>query len=118
MQESRPLKKPRKTEAKRKTNAKPDDNKPTNKPFAQRFPARASVAAKALGSNVRRLRTELELNQADLAKAIRTDQSTISLIELERGNPTLLTIEKLAKVLHTTVSELLSKPPRGRTVQK
>jgi DNA-binding XRE family transcriptional regulator len=115
MQESRSLKKPRKTEAKRETDAKPDDDEPTNKPFAERFPSRTSATAKVLGGNVRRLRTDLDLSQADLAKAIRADQSTIGLIELERGNPTLLTIEKLAKVLRTTVPELLSKPPRGRS---
>jgi len=117
MQECRSLKKSRKTEAKRETDVKPDNNQPTNKPFAERFPSRTSAAAKVLGGNVRRLRTDLDLSQADLAKAIRADQSTIGLIELGRGNPTLLTIEKLARVLRTTVPELLGKPSRSRSRQ-
>lgn len=95
-----------------------EDAEPTNKPFAERFREGRLSTAEVLGDNVKRLRTVVELSQADLAEAIGTDQSAIGLIELKRANPTLRTIERLATVLETTVVELLSKPPRGRTRQK
>jgi ribosome-binding protein aMBF1 (putative translation factor) len=111
MQDRRPLKKPTKTVAKRKAEA----DEPSNKPFAKRFVKGRLSTAEVLGENVKRLRTGLRLSQADLARAIGTDQSAIGLIELKRANPTLLTIERLATVLETTVVELLSKPSRRRT---
>jgi transcriptional regulator with XRE-family HTH domain len=39
----------------------------------------------------------------------------VGLIETRRSNPTLRTIENIARVLRTTVPELLSKLPRRRT---
>jgi DNA-binding XRE family transcriptional regulator len=100
------LKKPRQTTAPLKK------NKPTDKPFGKRFPSRASLAAKSLGSNVRTLREQLELTQAELARAVGTDQATISLIEIARANPTLRTIEALAEALQASAPDLLRKPTR------
>jgi ribosome-binding protein aMBF1 (putative translation factor) len=97
---------------------KAEDDEKTNKPFAERFKEGRLSTAEVLGENVKRLRTGLGFSQADLARAIGTDQSAIGLVELKRANPTLRTIERLATVLETTVVELLSKPPRGRTRQK
>jgi DNA-binding XRE family transcriptional regulator len=99
----------------RKTTAPRKKKKPTNKPFGRRFPPRASPAAKALATNVRRLREQLELTQGELAKATETDQAAISLIEIARSNPTLRLIETIAQALHTTAAALLSKPVRRRT---
>lgn len=124
MQDRRPLKKPTKTDARRKagpkrgTSTKAKADEPANKPFAERFAEGRLSTAEVLGENVKRLRTGLGFSQADLARAIGTDQSAIGLIELKRANPTLRTIERLATVLETTVVELLSKPPRARTRQK
>jgi DNA-binding XRE family transcriptional regulator len=120
MQDRRPVKKSPKTEAKRKagpkrgTDAKAAADRPKTKPFAERLAEGRLSTAEVLGENVKRLRSGLELSQADLAKAIGTDQSAIGLIELKRANPTLLTIEKLANVFKTTVPQLLSKLPRRR----
>jgi transcriptional regulator with XRE-family HTH domain len=68
-----------------------------------------------LGENLKQLRSGLELSQADLARAIETDQSAVGLTETKRANPTLRTLEKLAAVLKTTVVDLLSKSSRRRT---
>ncbi|MDT4738423.1 helix-turn-helix transcriptional regulator [Bradyrhizobium sp. WYCCWR 12699] len=120
-------KKPTQTAAKRKagpsrgpgakTSAEPKagGGEKTNKPFAERFKEGRLSTADILGGNVKRFRTGLELSQADLAKAIGSDQSVIALIELKRANPTLLTIERLAAALKTTVVELLSRPGQRRT---
>ncbi|UPJ49331.1 helix-turn-helix transcriptional regulator [Bradyrhizobium sp. 200] len=86
-----------------------------NPPFGKRFPSRASASAKILSKNVLRLRKCLGFSQADLADAIGTDQQAVGLIETTRSNPTLRTIENLARALNTTVPDLLSKPGRRRT---
>jgi DNA-binding XRE family transcriptional regulator len=120
------LKKPTKNTAKRKAGPKPGpgtkigaepkaEDEKTNKPFAQRFKEGRLSTAEILGENVKRLRTGLDLSQADLARAIGTDQSAVGLIEIKRANPTLRTVEKLAAVLKTTVVDLLSRPGRRRT---
>jgi ribosome-binding protein aMBF1 (putative translation factor) len=96
----------------RKTTAPRKKKKPTNKPFARRFPPRVSPAAKSLATNVRRLREKLELSQAELAKVAETGQAMIGLIELGRSNPTLSMIEAVAKALKTTSAALLSGPVR------
>jgi DNA-binding XRE family transcriptional regulator len=103
------LNKPRKTAASQK------DAPPANKPFRSRFPPRSSAVAGILSKNVKRLRKELDLSQAELAEAVGVDQAAIGLIELERANPTLLTIESLAKALKTTAADLLTKAARRRT---
>ncbi|WP_050990948.1 helix-turn-helix transcriptional regulator [Bradyrhizobium genomosp. I (2014)] len=98
-----------------KIGAEKAEDEKTNKPFAERFKESRLSTAETLGENVKRLRTVLDLSQADLAKAIGTDQSAIGLIETKRANPTLMTIEKLAAVLKTTVVDLLTRPGRRRT---
>jgi DNA-binding XRE family transcriptional regulator len=105
-QESKTLNKTHKTTTAGKT------EEPTNKPFALRFPANASQAAKVLAKNVRRLREQRELTQAGLAKKVGTDQAVIGMIELGRSNPTLRMIEAIARALKTTVSSLLTKQVR------
>jgi DNA-binding XRE family transcriptional regulator len=60
-----------------------------------RFFPRTSVASER----------SLGLSQADLAEAIGTDQAAVGLIETRRSNPTLRTIENIARVLRTTVPE-------------
>jgi ribosome-binding protein aMBF1 (putative translation factor) len=105
------LQMPRKTAATIKTKKK---DKPTNAPFARRFPARDFAAAEALAANVRRLRTQHELSQGELGAAVGSDQAAISLIEGARSNPTLRMIESIAKELDTTAAELLrERRPRG-----
>jgi hypothetical protein len=66
------LKKPTKTDARRKagpkrgTDTKAKAGEPASKPFAERFAEGRLSTAEVLGENVRRLRTSLELSQAIL----------------------------------------------------
>lgn len=60
-----------------------------------------------LGKNLRRIREEKGLTQGDIYRKLGMDRGYISGIENGRRNPTLLNIEKLAKVLEVTVDELL-----------
>jgi DNA-binding XRE family transcriptional regulator len=87
---------------------------PTNKPFKKRFRSRPSGAAGILSINVKRLRKDLDLSQAELAKKVGVDQAAIGLVELKRANPTLQTIAALAKALKTNVADLFSKPVARR----
>ncbi len=94
-----------------KTNktAAPKKRKTTNKPFARRFPERASASAKKLAANVRRLRKERGLTQREVGRLLGVDQAAVSLIELKRSNPTLRMLDAIADLLGVTSAELLSE---------
>jgi DNA-binding XRE family transcriptional regulator len=104
--------KPRKTGASKNEKK---DKPPTNRPFKERFPSRPSAAARILSTNVKTLRKELDLSQAELAEKVGVDQAVVGLIELKRSNPTLQTIAALAKALETSIADLLSKAARHRS---
>ncbi|TKT71406.1 helix-turn-helix transcriptional regulator [Afipia massiliensis] len=74
--------------------------------FGKRFPARTSQTAKALGRNVRRLRKEKGWTQDELAAKVKLEQTAISLIENNRANPTLSTLEALAAAFKIPFVEL------------
>ena len=62
-----------------------------------------------LGHNVKKLRQSLKWSQEELAfQAGISDRGDVSHIERELGNPTLETLEGLAKALNVSVSDLLS----------
>jgi transcriptional regulator with XRE-family HTH domain len=82
--------------------------------FGERFPARNSAGAKILASNVRRIRKERGWTQDRLAAEINVEQAAISLIENGRANPTLLTIESIAKVLSVGLGDLFQSSSRLR----
>lgn len=85
--------------------------------FDKRFPARDSPAARALASNVKRLRKEKGLTQDALAAELKIEQASVSLIENARANPTLLVMEDIAKALDVDLRDLLSvdaKPKRSK----
>jgi len=67
--------------------------------FDKLFPARNSQVAKALARNVRRLRKEKGWSQDELAAKLKIEQMAVSLIENNRANPTLETIETIAACL-------------------
>lgn len=107
----RPPKKLRRPTGSKTSAAKPRERagkKSSNKPFDTRFPERESAAARSLAVNMRRLRKAAGLSQKDLADRTSLDQRAVSLIEVNRANPTLLVIEQIAGALGTTASELLS----------
>lgn len=66
-----------------------------------------SNSSKKLGNNIRKIREEKGLMQVDLCKKLEVDRAYMSNIENGKKNPTLLTVEKIAKALNVPASELL-----------
>ncbi len=60
-----------------------------------------------LGENLKRIRTEKNISQGDIAKELGVDRGFISTIENGKTNPTLATIAKLAKAIGVSSDELL-----------
>lgn len=65
-----------------------------------------------LSKNIAARRSELGLTQAQLAERLGVDPETLSRFERGRHAPSLLTLERLACLLHTTAGELLAEAPR------
>lgn len=68
--------------------------------------ARLSVQQK-LGKNIRKLRKGAGLSQEKLGEITGLNQTYISDIELGKRNPSIRNIEKVAKALNVTASELI-----------
>ena len=60
-----------------------------------------------LGEKVRKLRKASNMSQEDLAGKIKIDVRTVIAIEAGKRNPTLKTINKIARALKIPVHELL-----------
>lgn len=60
-----------------------------------------------LGGNLKRIRTAKNLSQGAIARKLEVHRSYISGIENGKRNPTLATIDKLAKALNVSVDKLL-----------
>jgi transcriptional regulator with XRE-family HTH domain len=81
-------------------------------------PARMSPVAD-FASRVRRLRKALTLSQQELATRTQLHRSHLAKIELGLLEPTLGTIEKLARALHVTPGQLFGdKPGAARRATK
>ncbi len=63
---------------------------------------------RAVGNNVRALRSALKLSQEELAFRAGLDRSYMSLIERGQGNPSVLTLAKISRALGVTLGELFS----------
>lgn len=63
--------------------------------------------SKKLGANLKRIRMEKGMSQADICRELEVDKGFISNIEAGKQNPTLATITKLAKALGVSIDELL-----------
>ncbi len=63
--------------------------------------------SKKLGENIKKLRVQKGMNQLELCSILRVDTAYISNIENGKKNPTLKTVEKIAKVLKVDVNKLL-----------
>lgn len=61
-----------------------------------------------IGKRIRKLRRAADYTQLQLAKTVKVDVSTISRIERGKTSMSQDTLEKLAKVLKTTTSNILS----------
>lgn len=64
-------------------------------------------SAKKLGDNIKRIRTEKGMTQGDLCRKLELDRSYMSNVENGNKNPTLATIEKIAKALGVSIDELM-----------
>lgn len=64
------------------------------------------MLAETLISNLKQIRKEAHLTQEELAKCVGVRRETISQLESGKGNPSLLTVLKVAKVLKVPVDEL------------
>ena len=63
-----------------------------------------------IGKNIKRLRQEKELSQDKLSKLADLSLNTVVKIELDESpNPTIETIQKIAKALGVSVDDLLTK---------
>ena len=52
-------------------------------------------------------KTEKDISQGDIARALEVDKSFVSNIENGKANPTLATITKLAKAIGVSVGKLM-----------
>lgn len=60
-----------------------------------------------LGNNLKRIRTEKDISQGDIARELKVSRSFISNIENGKTNPTLATIAKLAKAVGVPTDQLM-----------
>lgn len=66
-----------------------------------------------LGANIARRRKAMRLTQAQLAESLDVDTETLSRFERGKHLPSLLSLEKLAGLLHASVADLLAEQPHG-----
>ena len=64
-------------------------------------------SAKKLGQNMKKWRMKQKMSQGDISRALAVDRSYVSNIESGRMNPTLSTLEKLAKAIGISVKDLV-----------
>lgn len=61
------------------------------------------------GKKLREIRLKKKLSQGDVAKILCVHRSYISGLERGVGNPSLLTVQKIAKALGVTAYKLINK---------
>lgn len=64
-------------------------------------------SAKKLGDNIKRIRFTKDMTQGDLCRKLEVDRAYMSNIESGKKNPTLSTIERIAKALGVSIEELI-----------
>ncbi len=62
---------------------------------------------KKLGRNIKRIREQKNMSQGDVCRATGFDRAQMSNMESGNGNPTLVTIDRIAKALGVSNDELL-----------
>ncbi len=63
-------------------------------------------SAKKLAKNMKRIREEKGMSQGDICRSLNIDRGYISSIENAKRNPTLATVEKIAKALGVEIGDL------------
>ena len=66
-----------------------------------------SESSKKLALNMKKIRMRKHMSQGDICRELGVDRAYISTIESGKQNPTLSTIERIAKALSVSVDELL-----------
>ena len=64
-------------------------------------------SAKKLGENIRRIRLAKDMTQGDLCRKLEIDRAYMSNVESGKKNPTLSTIERIAKALDVSIEKLI-----------
>ncbi len=64
-------------------------------------------SSKKLGENLKKIRTNKNITQTELAEKLKVDKSFVSNLENGKNNPTLSTITNIANVLSVPIEELL-----------
>ena len=64
--------------------------------------------AEKLGENLKRIRTEKDISQVDVARSLGVSRGFVSNIESGKTNPTLATIARLANAVGVSSDELLN----------
>ena len=62
---------------------------------------------KRFGENLKRIRLEKDMSQTDLGEKIGADKGYVSLLENGKKNPTITTVEKIAKALDVSFEDLM-----------
>ena len=62
---------------------------------------------KKLSNNIKKIRTKRQMSQGDICRKLDMDRGYMSAIENGKKNITLLQLEKIAKALRVSSSELL-----------
>jgi len=75
---------------------------------------RLDSARAALAYNVRWLRALRHLSQSKLAAEAGLTQGQVSAIERSKANPTMDSVERIARVLGVEMDALFAKPERGK----
>ena len=68
-----------------------------------------------LSKNVKRLRTQMKMSQLRFAMECDISLDILSLIEREKTNPRLSTLQKIAAYTGKTVAELLTPPEETKS---
>ena len=63
--------------------------------------------AEKLGLNLKRIRTEKDISQVDIARSLGVSRGFVSNLENGKTNPTLATITRLANAVGVSTDELL-----------
>ena len=63
--------------------------------------------SKKLGANIKHIRTSKKMSQGDICRKLDMDRSYMSAIESGKKNITLAVLERLARALSVTPSDLL-----------
>jgi transcriptional regulator with XRE-family HTH domain len=71
------------------------------------MPMATENPSERLGWNIKRIREKKDMTQGDICRACDLDRAYVSNLEAGKKNPTLSTIERIAKALDVSMDELM-----------